>query len=266
LEALRTLRRALWDPLAIHDGAVVVVPAAELHGIPIESLPTVEDLDGGPPANGPVPVVSRLPHPALLTRSARPRSGSALLLHDGRPGTAAEVERVRAMLRRHGVPTRVGSRVSDLRRLPATPRLIHVAAHGSYSRDEWILSGIRLSDGWLGLEELHGRRPRDAAVVLGSCESGLENGLPGAALDGWLTAGLGSGAREMVLSLWKIDDASALAFAEEFYPRWCAGGSAAAAAAQARSAVRGRLPHPFSWAAWLAAGASLERGRSGVGA
>jgi hypothetical protein len=97
-----------------------------------------------------------------------------------------------------------------------------VAAHGAYHREQALLSGIQLADGWVGFEQLDRRVVEGALLYFGSCESGSTREGPGAELDGWMAAGLGAGARELVLTLWKLDDEAAEAFAAEFYPLWTA--------------------------------------------
>jgi len=91
-------------------------------------------------------------------------------------------------------------------------------------------------------------------VQFTSCESGQTRALPGSDIDGWITAGLAAGAREMVLTLWKIDDEAGIAFADHFYRAWTAGSSAAEAAARARTAMRRHDPHPYRWAPFVAVG------------
>ena len=78
--------------------------------------------------------------------------------------------------------------------------------------------------------------------------------MPGSEFDGWMSAALGAGAREIVLALWKIDDGSAVRFSSAFYSLWSNGMGAPEAAARARRRVRRELPHPFSWAPFVALG------------
>jgi CHAT domain-containing protein len=132
--------------------------------------------------------------------------------------------------------------------------LLHVAAHGVFHRDHWLLTGIQPRDGWLGFEALQRRWARGALLTFGSCESGLRVDTPHGELDGWLAAGLGAGAHELVLTLWKLDDEAAASFAEAFYPLWTSGVPAPQAAAIARAALRDRLAHPYSWAPFIAVG------------
>jgi CHAT domain-containing protein len=248
LEALQALRRVIWDPLHLEPGEVLLIPTGDLHGMPLEALPFAGD------PSQPVWVPSRWPHPALIGKRPRVIRKNALLLHDRSPGTQLETDRVGSILRRGGLQVRTASNRAPFEKNPDRLGVLHVAAHGSYHRDHWILNGIRLNDGWLGFEQLRRPETRDSLMYFGSCESGLTSELPGSEMGGWMSAGLGAGARELVLSLWKIDDESALAFAEAFYPLWCRGVPVNLAAQRARGAVYARSPHPFSWAPFLAVG------------
>jgi len=245
LALLRRLRDAAWAPLEIGaDRPVVIVPDADLHAVPLEAAVQ---------SAGEAPLLTRLPHPALLRRPAAPASRRALLLRGEGEGTAPETEALRRRLLRAGWSVRRGSRRSDLRREPSLA-LLHVAAHGTFHPESWLLSGMRLADGWLGLEQLPADRLRGALLCFTSCESGLASSHPGSDLEGWITSGLAAGARELVLTLWKVDDASSTVFTREFYPEWLAGFGAAAAAASARERIRRESPHPFHWAGFFAVG------------
>ena len=143
---------------------------------------------------------------------------------------------------------RVGCSRGDLENLPEKIGLLHVAAHGSFHREGWLLSGLCLSDGWIGFEHLPRGRIRGALLSFTSCESGRSNLFPGSDLDGWMTAGFAAGARDLALTLWKVDDASAQAFAGAFFRNWTQGASTAAASAAARREIRARWKHPYHWA------------------
>ncbi len=243
---LESLRRVLWDPLAAAPGRVFLIPAGSLSALPIESL-----VDTHP--RGRDWIVSRWPHPTLISLSGGERPSSALLLHDGTADTQREAAQVARVLRTQGVRVETGDRRECLASGTGRLGVFHVAAHGAYHRERWLLNGIRLKDGWMGFEQLRPARFRNALMVFGSCESGLGSAA-GSGFDGWLTAGLGAGASEMVLTLWKVDHDSAAAFSRGFYPGWCKGLGAPAAAAAARAAIRARRPHPFAWAPYLAVG------------
>ncbi len=244
LAALQRLRRALWDPLALDaELPVMVIPDGDLHGVPIEACAETASS---------APQVSRLPHPALLRRPPALRRRHALLLHGEGEEPARETERLAALLTSAGWSVSRGNRRELLLDGEESLSLLHVAAHGTFHREGWLLSGIKLRDGWLGFEQLPPARLRGALLHFTTCESGLAGVYPGSDLEGWITAGLTVGARELVLTLWKIDDEAAGRFSSAFYPHWIGGSDAVLAAALARREIRSREPHPFAWAPFFA--------------
>ncbi|MCA9727221.1 MAG: CHAT domain-containing protein [Candidatus Eisenbacteria bacterium] len=238
---METLAGATFDPLGLQtDAPVLLIPTSDLHALPLEALLDARGI-----------IATRLPHPALLAMRPRPRDRKrALLLHDGRKATREETDRAARLLSRSGWQCRVGSTVSELAGDGAID-LLHVAAHGIFHRETWLLSGIRLSDGWAGFEHLSPRRLRGALLHFTSCESGRTALFPGSDLDGWMTAGLAAGAAELNLTLWKVDDTSARAFSEAFYRRWTATRNSGLSAFQARRRLRSRWPHPYRWAPYF---------------
>ncbi len=244
--ALNNLCHSLWTPLEIQAGEVIVVPDGALHGVPLEAIANV---------NAETIAVSRCAHPSLLGDAASARGsrhGRAVVLRNQAEGTQAEGHALTSLFAQHGLQTEVLTRRAEFSALNKPLDVLHVAAHGQHSRDQWLLNGIELSDGWLGMESLRGPAARGSLMFLASCESGLATEGPGAEFGSWIAAGLGAGAREMVLTLWKVDDASTLEFASHFYNAWCAGEPAHRAATVARERVRQTLPHPFQWAPYLA--------------
>lgn len=240
---LACLRAALWDPIPWTHREVVVVPSGELHAVPLEAL--------APDASW---AVSRLPHPALLRRPRRRRQTGALLLSGPEAEMQREARAVGAVLRPYGFTAMEGDRRSSLDAESGPLGVLHVAAHGVFHPIGWLLSGIQLSDGWFGFEQLRRERLDGALVYLASCESGRVGRLPGSDIEGWTTAALAAGASEVVLAGWRIDGEAANAFATRFYERWGAGASASVAAAEARADLRAAFPHPYDWCAFFSVG------------
>lgn len=236
---IEQLREAFWSPLELRSDRVVLIPNQDLHGVPLEALadPSVE--------------VSRLPHPALLRTHPADTGRRALVLHGSARDSEAEAQNIAAVLRTSGFEVEIGDRRAALSRSAHRLRILHVAAHGQFRRRGWLLSGLQLADGWLGFEQL--QRPELAGALLhfSSCESGLAERTPGSDTSGWIHAGLGAGAHELVLNVWRVDGASTSRFSEAFYREIGKGTSAAAAARDARAAVRTAEPHPFSWASFV---------------
>jgi len=228
----------------VDDPHRVLVPDGILHDLPLEAIA----LDGTCEA------VSRLPHPALLRGIRRRRRPHALLLHGPGEGQRDEVRHLARRFRRGGFRVRTAARRDAVRDADRALGAVHLAAHGVFRQGDPHLSAVHLGDGWMGFSHLRNPRLRGALVVFSSCESGLLARHPGRDMEGWLSAGFAMGAREMVLTLWKIDDAASRAFTGVFYEAWMAGATAAEAGVVAARAHRASGAHPYRWAAHFAAG------------
>jgi CHAT domain-containing protein len=172
-------------------------------------------------------------------------------LHGTDEGARAEVQQIARTLRDTGCAVEIGDERAALEAQRDTLDLLHVAAHGRFTRGGWARSGVELRDGWMGFESLRREALAGALIHFASCESGLSEQLPGSDIEGWITCGLGAGAAELVLSAWRLDDVASQAFSRTFYAAWAAGGSAGIAATSARGSVRQDHPHPFHWAAQI---------------
>jgi CHAT domain-containing protein len=98
-------------------------------------------------------------------------------------------------------------------------------------------------------------------VVLSACETARGTAPSGEGVIGLVQAFQMAGAKQVLGSLWKVDDAATQALMAEFYAARAAnpGGPTAGAAeslrlAQARVRERPAWRHPYYWAAWVAWG------------
>ncbi|MBR1219167.1 CHAT domain-containing protein [Bradyrhizobium sp. U87765 SZCCT0131] len=142
------------------------------------------------------------------------------------PGARAEAE----LLRRHLVRSEPGPAIlvgkeatlfAVLEQLPAAS-VFHVSTHGHHHALQPALSGLKMADGELTLEDLrHARLDKARLVFLCACESGLAGvfdlpeefiGLP----VGFVQAG----AACVIGSLWPIEDGASFLLASRFYNEW----------------------------------------------
>ncbi len=242
LEALCALRRVVFEPLELDATRLELIPHGSLHELPLEAIvnASTENPDGRVE-------VFRSPHPRWDPPAGR-RMRRALILDDGRRASRTESEDLGRIFRGKGWTVRRGSRRALLEEAKGRQGLIHLAAHGVHHRAAWFLNGIRLEDGWVGFEQIPERVARGGMVYLDACESGLGLAGDGVEAMGWVAAGLGAGAKEMVLTLWKIDDESARSFATAFHRHFAAGQKASVALREAQNQLRRDRPHPFHWA------------------
>jgi hypothetical protein len=132
---------------------------------------------------------------------------------------------------------------------------LHVATHlvrGCGQKQKRIADvGLELSGGSsFCAQEIVEARPHLPLAVLDACET-AEGGLVDAeGLQGVARAFLESGTRNLLVTLWPVEDQAARAFAEAFHRELLAGRRPSEASASARAALRGRGFPAADWAAF----------------
>ncbi|RFP63410.1 CHAT domain-containing protein [Hymenobacter lapidiphilus] len=207
------------------------------------------------------------------------------------PGTARELAALDSLLRAANWPYQqfVGAaateeNVREVRR----PRVLHLATHGFFlaaapvgkrppdavkgelANDAMLRAGLLLAgvsnfrdaprkpateDGILtayeaSLLDLQGTE----LVVLSACETGLGQVQAGEGVYGLQRGFTVAGARTIMMSLWKVDDAVTQELMTAFYRFWLAGSSKRAALLAAQQQVRKRHPEPYYWGAFVLVG------------
>lgn len=285
LGAARALHAALIAPLQ-RSGALrgatrlLIVPHGILRQLPFAALQDRQSgrflaQDFG---------ISQLPSaaslPVLRHRSDTTRvwsgAGEGLApFPDELPATVQEVEAFRASLPRATV--RLGKRASEaeLRRALAGDGVVHVATHGilnahspMFSRLELARGGPRAEDdGRLEVHELLGLSIGSPLVFLSGCETGAavewtDDPVRGTGDLTIAQAVLSAGASNVIVTLWRIDDAGAAEFASKFYRSLEHQGAVAAlAAAQREMAADPRWASPYYWAGYALSGEGRLPGR-----
>jgi CHAT domain-containing protein len=192
------------------------------------------------------------------------------------PATRLEVEAFRASLTRATVQLGPQATEAAMRRALARPGLVHVATHGVLNAANPMFSRIELAragpnaadDGRLEAYEVLGLTIRSPLVYLSGCETGAgplwtDSPVRGAAELTLAQSFLSAGAGNVILTLWRIDDAGAAAFAGRFYRLLQHRPLAEAlAVAQRETAGDSRYNSPYYWAGYVLTGA----GRLGPGA
>ena len=155
--------------------------------------------------------------------------------------------------------------------------IVHLATHGELNARNPMFSRLATApgrsddpadDGWLEVHEVLGLSVRSPLVFLSGCETGL-----GAAWSTGFAAGedfatlarafLYAGARNVVATLWRVDDRGAAEFATRFYRHFPAVPAAEALALAQRDMLAGsRWRSPYYWAGYVVSG----EGGAGSGA
>jgi CHAT domain-containing protein len=168
-----------------------------------------------------------------------------------------------------------------LRRALAAGAVVHVATHGVMNARNPLFSRLELATPETGSDQDNGRFEvhelldlhfRSPLVFLSGCETGL-----GTAWSTQFEAGqdyttiaqalLFAGARNVIATLWRIDDEGAAQFATRFYAaRQALGTPEALARAQREMMADPRWRSPYLWAAYEVSGGGAEAlGRSKTG-
>ena len=254
---LRTLYDELIAPLRsrLHGFRhLILAPHDFLHHLPFHALASPDGylIDRFTVSYAPSATVF-----ALCSRRPPASGGDSLVF--GLPDERAPHIRVEAETAARLLPDAqlfLGEQATDavLRRLGPTARVIHIAAHGLFRRDNPLFSAIRLGNGHFTLLDLYGLPLTADLVSLSGCSTGLNVVVGGDELLGLMRGLLLAGARGVMVSLWDVDDATSARYMNAFYQHLSDGGDKAAAIRSAMLHVRSRDPHPYHWAPFVLAG------------
>jgi CHAT domain-containing protein len=153
-------------------------------------------------------------------------------------------------------------------------RILHFATHGLLNSEHPELSGILLSlvdehgrqqNGFLQMHQIFNLQLPAEMVVLSACETGVSKKIRGEGLNGISRGFMYAGAKRVVASLWKVNDASTSQLMKYFYQGLRLGESrdfsglrpATALRAAQLQMMRQRIwRHPYFWAAFVVQGES----------
>jgi CHAT domain-containing protein/tetratricopeptide (TPR) repeat protein len=190
------------------------------------------------------------------------------------PGTEAELTIIHATLRSQGVsvtsyvgPEAIEQNVKAVK----SPSVFHVATHGFFVDDSaslvspMIRSGLVLAgvknktktggeDGILTAYEATNLDLQNTSlVVLSACQTGLGEVRNGEGVYGLQRAIIVAGARNLLMSLWKVDDAATADLMSAFYQARPSS-SNLTAFHQAQVELRKKYPQPYYWGAFIMLG------------
>jgi tetratricopeptide (TPR) repeat protein len=225
-------------------------------------------------------VVSYTPSVAVLDLCARHAATGRGMLVMGYGGDRlvqvnAEVEALAELFPQADVLSDTAATAARLLADAPRYRILHLAAHARFRADNTMLSLFSLADRRLTLAEIARLRLGADLVALSGCETGRGR-LYGADLISLAGGFLGAGARSLLVSLWRVDDATTAQLMSGFYRALQSGKGRAAAlrAAQLELLALGRQQpaeygvycHPAYWAPFVMIGewgrlSGLPRGR-----
>jgi CHAT domain-containing protein/tetratricopeptide (TPR) repeat protein len=271
--ALADLHRLLLDPwrdTGILRGVdrLVIVPHGALAALPFAALWNrssgrfaIEDY-----AITTLPSVAALAKCCDSTQVDLSRTLVLAPLANELPGTRREANAIAHVV--PGAEVKLGAASTEEAALAglAAGRPLHVASHGSHNAQNPLFSSMVVgatrhdspgSDGLLEVHEILGISTSSPLVYLSGCETALgqaaDNAFASSSDENSLAESfLIAGARTVVATLWRVDDASAATVAEDFYSRLRSGASPDDALARAqRQALK--TAHNFTWASYTIA-------------
>lgn len=190
------------------------------------------------------------------------------------PGTESEVETISDILNTDRIQVKVllgNAATEETIKTLEHPGILHVATHGFFVDDQasavnpMIRSGIVLAgvkrtmaaqgeDGILTAYEATNLDLQGTSLVaLSACQTGLGEVRNGEGVYGLQRAFVVAGAKNLIMSLWKVDDQATAALMSLFYKTW-SGTANASEFRKAQIEMRKRYPQPYYWGAFIMLG------------
>lgn len=275
---MQGLARRLYDlllkPIEIQipaDGRLIIVPYGPLHLLPFHALHSgagylIEQCE-----------VAYLPAAAMLTlqerqRAARVHSGdgqrNVLVLGHSHGGLLPHaLNEARSVAHLFGASPFLDEQatIERLSSAVGSYSIVHIAAHGQNRADAPDFSHLQLADGQLSMIDVFNLDLPAELITLSGCETGLAVIGGGDELLGLGRGFLYAGARSLLMSLWRVEDASTAQLMGRFYQGLLAGQSRAGALRAAQRALLAEAragksleawQHPYFWAPFRLLGAS----------
>lgn len=216
-----------------------------------------------------------------LLRHMRGEGGIATL-----PGTEREIEEIAAVVQAPDILMAAQASESAIKRVNS-PGVLHVATHGYFleesntplaeqsqvyvpnpllksglilaGAENFLLTGIPIdeegNDGVLtAYEAMNLDLDKTDLVVLSACETGLGVVRNGEGVYGLQRAFRIAGARNLIMSLWSVDDDATQQLMTTFYQERSKGHDNGEAFRIAQQKLKEKYPHPFYWAAFVLVG------------
>jgi tetratricopeptide (TPR) repeat protein len=175
------------------------------------------------------------------------------------PAVEKEINAISALLPNPYVAMRHHATEHALFERAANCRFIHIASHAHFRSDNPLFSWIRLSDSRLNVIDFYRLKLNAELVTLSGCSTGAGIVLGGDELVGLARGVIYAGSRNVLLTLWDVQDSSTAQFMEEFYKGLAEASSYAGALRSASLRVRENWPDPFHWAPFVITGYALSR-------
>lgn len=266
IELAQELYRDLIAPFSsvIGHRDLLVIPHGPLHYLPFSAL-----------SDGQHPLIEnhtlrQLPSASIqkfMKSRPRPAQQSALILgnpdlgvaKDDLPSAEEEARAISNTLPSSRILLRSQATETAFKKTARNYPILHIASHGEFNAEAALNSRLRLSpdqenDGSLTVNELYQLELNADLVTLSACETGLGTILNGDDLVGLNRGFLYAGSRNVIASLWKVDDEATTLLMQHFYKLLQGGASVKTALRNAQRQLRKTHPAPFYWSAFYLTG------------
>jgi CHAT domain-containing protein len=260
-EHLARLFEALIAPLELPGNLehLIVVPHGCLHALPFHAL--IDRSSGtGAVALMEKFTVTYAPSASVFTwcRKSLPNySERSLVL--GIPDSAAPSIREEAIAVASMLPNSrlfLGSTATReiLWQIGPESRIVHIATHGLFRKDNPMFSSIRLGDADLHPADFYSLRLSARLVTLSGCGTGLNAIVGGDEILGLVRGLLYAGAQAVLVSLWDVSDSVTSLFMKVFYRELRTAPSLSEALRITMRSIRETHPQPYYWAPFILIG------------
>jgi hypothetical protein len=253
---LQDLYQKLVAPLAggLRGRHLVVVPHGVLHCLPFHALADKDSylIDRF--------TISYAPSAAIYSickrRRANPAGPTLLMGVSGRhtPRIRQEIRAIADVVDAPDIRLGRDATAQALREAGPSSRMIHIATHGIFRRDNPLFSSVRLADSYLTMYDLYQMRLPVKLLTLSGCGTGLSVVAAGDELLGLMRGMLFAGAESLLVTLWDVHDSSTARFMASFYSHLQNQADSAIAMQRAMHELRQRYPHPYYWAPFVLVG------------
>lgn len=253
---LRELYRYVFAPATpyLQASRLIVIPHGVLHYVPFHAL-----YDGTRYLIDHL-TVSYAPSSSIYAGFDAKRAsggGASLLLgidDEQAPWMQEEIRSVAKVVPDPKIYTGTAATTEVLRTEGPDSRIIHIATHGTFRRDNPLFSNVRLTDSYLSLYDLYGMKLPVELFTLSGCGTGLSEVTGGDELLGLTRGLLCAGAQAALVTLWDVNDHTTAEFMSLFYGELKKKADKATAVRTAMLEVRRSFSHPYYWAPFILVG------------
>lgn len=259
-ERLRSHSIAIYDKLLkpfadlIQSGRLVFAPAGLMHYLPFHALHDGNEYLIERFEISYAPSISVLDH---CLRKPEPKLQQALIVGNAdllTPMVESEVETIAAFFKTSSKLTGNRATINNIRENAVGSGVVHFACHGKFRPDNPGFSSLSLFEEELTMNEVRNLPFDDRIIILGACETGLNEVVRGEELIGLTRAFFAAGAASLVLSLWRVDDRVTLDLMKAFYKGLFDGKGIAGSLRSAQVGLIKTGLHPYFWSPFVVSG------------